>query len=121
VTDGDRFFTYLTPYFAGLVILGLLLSARASTEVKRTWLPRIIIANGLVLIALVYWLVPVPPGIFFPLPAIGIALATIVNLRIKRFCPKCGAHGPGFGALYRQGYCYRCGYSFTEPDGTLKK
>lgn len=112
MTEGQRFFVF----FGVWVLLGIGSAALlwfGSLEFKRTWYPRLIVIAGVLFVGFVYWLVPVKQVLVVVIPA--ATLITLLNLKISKFCPQCGAFFQEFGFFFRSNYCRKCGHELSKP------
>jgi len=114
MTEGQRFFVFFCTWVVLAISSGLLLWLGAP-DVKRTWYPRLIVLAGVLFVAFVYWLTPVTQVLFMVIPV--VLLIAILNLKISKFCPQCGAFFQDIGPLARSNYCRKCGHSLRNENG----
>lgn len=113
MTEGERFFVFFGVWIA-LGIASVVLLLRGSPEIKRQWFPRITIFAGVLFVAFIYWIAPVLEVLYLAIPA--VALITYLNLKIMKFCPRCGAYYQTLGRLYRVNFCHKCGFALSNPQ-----
>ena len=95
-------------FFAVWIALGIgtaLFYARAGLQTKRRWHPRLVIGAGALFLA---FALTMQPGLKMLLSAgPAVALITILNWKLTKFCPQCGR--TAYARLNPNRFCQSCG------------
>ncbi len=94
------------------VSLFLMFHLNKNVPFKRKYFPVAMMFIGIVFAGFVTLLMPTPLGILIAYPA--IILITYMNIRLTKFCGKCGATNYNRMLFTAMNYCQRCGEPFER-------
>ena len=114
MSSGERFLVFSVVWIA-LAVLWVVGHSRASVEIKLRWHPRFVVLACVLFVGLTYWATSVPESLYFSVPA--SALAGFLNIKLAKFCPRCGYRNMAWGGTVK--HCYRCGPSRPLASGGL--
>jgi len=105
------------PVFFGVwVVLGLFSTGffyfNKNAVLKRKVWPPFLGAVGILFLGFM-WAMGVPPETFF-LAVPAVALITLLNLRIMRFCNSCGATLKSQNPFAKPAFCSKCGAKLEQ-------
>jgi hypothetical protein len=109
----DQIFPVFAVFWAILgIAFFLMFQINKNVEFKRKYFPAAMISTGLIFAAFVTLTMPDKRTLFIGYPA--IALIMYLNIRMTKFCAKCGKTNYNHMWFTEMNYCQKCGEPFEK-------